>query len=332
MSNRLKPHVFVSYSRKDGEIVAKICADLNRSGIDCWIDVSAIRAGDRLKEAILGTIPQCNLFFAYMTESYLASRWCMDEVKQALHSSRVMVALFADSQETVAAIPEEIRDEIQCGVVTSDNYWNTLMELSGKAWESLQTVRRLVPSEDHILTGPAIFDSAGFRRSDLISRARRQLILAAPNLRSWLSDPGTKHELVEMVKHGDIDLTLILATYETLRPVSAEGAAHLRQSVEDLAEMRDLLRPEERKRMAVHFHIAASTLSAVFVDPESPDGILFFNPRWAIQFLPQDRLTCVIDKTVNSVSLYKAIYNGVLLMTQRDALSLDDMLARPWTG
>jgi hypothetical protein len=56
-------------------------------------------------------------------------------------------------------------------------------------------------------------------------------------------------------------------------------------------------------------------------------GILFFNPRWAIQFLPQDRLTCVIDKAINSASLYKALYNSVLLMTQRDARSLEDMLA-----
>jgi len=78
--------------------------------------------------------------------------------------------------------------------------------------------------------------------------------------------------------------------------------------------------------MKAYFHVGATTLSAVFIDPESPDGILFFSPRWAIQFLPQDRLTCVIDKTKNSSALYKAIYNSVFLMTQRDAKSVDDML------
>jgi len=45
------------------------------------------------------------------------------------------------------------------------------------------------------------------------------------------------------------------------------------------------------------------------------------------QFLPQDRLTCVIDKQVNSPGLYKAIYNGMLLMTQGDAMTVEDMLA-----
>jgi hypothetical protein len=64
----------------------------------------------------------------------------------------------------------------------------------------------------------------------------------------------------------------------------------------------------------------------VFIDPKRSDGILFFSPRWAIQFLPQDRLTCVIDKTINSASLFKAIYNGVLLMTQGDAKTIEEML------
>jgi hypothetical protein len=68
-------------------------------------------------------------------------------------------------------------------------------------------------------------------------------------------------------------------------------------------------------------------LSAVFVDPRAPNGILFFSPRWAIQFLPQDRLTCIIDKRINSADLFKAIYNGVLLMTQGDAKTIEQMLS-----
>jgi hypothetical protein len=54
---------------------------------------------------------------------------------------------------------------------------------------------------------------------------------------------------------------------------------------------------------------------------------LFFSPRWAIQWLPQDRLNCVIDKTINSEGLFKAIYNGVLLMRQGDAKSPEEMAA-----
>jgi hypothetical protein len=73
--------------------------------------------------------------------------------------------------------------------------------------------------------------------------------------------------------------------------------------------------------------MGASTLSAVIIDPETPEGVLFFSPRWAIQFLPQDRLTCIIDKKINSADLFKAIYNGVLLMTQGDAKNIEEMHA-----
>jgi hypothetical protein len=161
-----------------------------------------------------------------------------------------------------------------------------------------------------------------------MDRAREELIIAGPNLRSWLSDDDGKRGLVDLVKRRRVRVTLILATYETLRPISPEGAVHLRESVKDIRQMLEQVdEPSGRRLMSAHFHVGASTLSAVFVDPRSPDGILFFNPRWAIQFVPQDRLTCVIDKQVNSPGLFKAIYNGVLLMTQGDAMTVDDMLA-----
>ncbi|MBV9295391.1 MAG: TIR domain-containing protein, partial [Acidobacteriaceae bacterium] len=324
----IKPRIFVSYSRKDSEFVGKISADLNRSGIECWIDISSIQAGDRLKRAIFAEgIPECNLFFAYVTRHYLESHWCMQELRQALETTRVLVTPFADSRETMEAIPSDIRDEVHCGLLGYESYWPSILELSGKAWESLQIVRRLVSSADHILTGPAIFDSEGYRRTDLLKRIKNELILAAANLRSWLSDAETRASLIDMVKRRRIRVTLILATYETLRAISAEGAAHLRQSVEDIKEMLGGLDESERKLMKAHFHVGATTLSAVFIDPERPDGVLFFNPRWAIQFLPQDRLTCVIDKTINSAELFKAIHNSVFLMTQRDAKTIDEMLA-----
>jgi hypothetical protein len=324
--NVIKPKMFISYSRKDSEFVSKIADDLAQSGVDCWIDSSTLEVGDRLKQAILGSIPQCSVFFAYVTKDYLGSRWCREELDQALRAPSVIVALVADSRQTRKTIPVEIRDEVQCGVLDSESYRSTVLQLSGKAWASLQTVQRIVSSEDHILAGPAIFDTDGYRRTDLIKRAKAEIILAAPNLRSWLSDSSTRHELVRLVRTSEARVTLILATYETLRPIAPEGSAHLRQSVEDIKDMRDSLNPEERKRMTAHFHVGATTLSAVFIDPDTPQGILFFSPRWAIQFLPQDRLTCVIDKSVNSPSLYKALYNSVLLMTQRDARSLEDML------
>ena len=291
------------------------------------MDISAIQAAGRSKKSNFGAKTlEGDLFFAYVTPNYLKSARCMQELRQALNAERLVVLPFADSIETLQAIPTEITDQVACRIFEPESYWPSVLELAGKAWESLQTARRLVASEDHILTGPAIFDSEGYTRRDLLNRPKKELILAAANLRSWMSDSDSRQQLVDLVKVRRIRVTLILATYETLRPISAEGALHLRQSVEDIKPMLDLLTEEERALMRVYFHVGATTLSAVFIDPEEPDGILFFSPRWAIQFQPQDRLTCVIDKTINSAALYKAIYNSVFLMTQRDAKSIADML------
>jgi hypothetical protein len=142
---------------------------------------------------------------------------------------------------------------------------------------------------------------------------------------SWMTDEDSKRGLVALVQERHVRVTLILATYETLGPVSPEGAIHLRESVKDIRQIFDTLAGREKDLMRAYFHVGAATLSAVFIDPDSPGGILFFSPRWAIQFLPQDRLTCVIDKSINSESLFKALYNGVLLMRQGDAKSLEEM-------
>jgi hypothetical protein len=324
--NLIRPQVFISYSRQNEDYIRKVRADLFKSQLDCWLDIADIQAGERLNPAIETAISQSTLFFAYVTKPYLESRWCMAEIKYALHVSETTVAPYVDSPGTLDAIPSDLLDEVAFGRLEPATYARSLLELSVRAWASLQTSQQVVPAVDHILAGPAIFDSAGYSRSDLMARAEEEIVLAGPNLRSWMSDDDTKRGLVELVNKRRVRVTMIMATYETLRPIAPEGAVHLLESVKDVKEMLGLLDDEKRKLMSAHFHVGAATLSAVFIDPKRPAGILFFSPRWAIQFLPQDRLTCVIDKRTNSSSLFKAIYNGVLLMTQGDAKTIDDML------
>jgi hypothetical protein len=318
----------MSYARSDQDRVRNVRTDLLSSRVDCWIDVAEIQAGDRLNPVIEDAISRSDLFFAYITGSYLGSRWCMKELRHALRSPGITVAPYADSHATLDSVPPDLKDELSFGILDADHYTASVLELAGRAWASLQVGQKVVPSDDHILAGPAIFDSAGYTRRDLMDRATRELVLAGPNLRSWLSDEESKRGLIALVKERQVRVVLILATYETLSPIAPEGAVHLRESVKDIMNMFDVLDAAEKELMTAHFHVGAATLSAVFVDPATPNGILFFSPRWAIQFLPQDRLTCVIDKRINSDALFKAIYNGVLLMTQGDAKSVAEMTGR----
>ena len=322
----IKPRIFVSYSHIDADYVQQLRRDLLSGNVECWID-DTIQTGDRLSPVIEEAISASSLFFAYITKAYLESRWCMREFQYALQARKVTVVPYTDSRETLESVPPELLDEVVFGVLSPENYAHSLMQLAGRSWASLQTFQRIVPADDHILAGPAIFDSAGYSRRDLMARTKSELILAGSNLRSWLSDDESKRGLVALVRERQIRVTLIMATFETLGSISPEGAIHLRESVKDVQRMLSGLTAEEQDLMRTYFHIGAATLSAVFIDPDSPDGVLFFSPRWAIQFLPQDRLTCVIDKSINSEGLFKAVYNGVLLMRQGDAKSLEEMSA-----
>jgi len=325
------PRVFVSYSRKDSDVLKSISDSLQRAGIQCWLDTLRLQVGDEWSREIEEEIAQSDAFLAYITPNYLGSTECTKELDFALSAQRLLILPYADAKSTLDRIPEHVRSRINCGVLDDpggESFQSSLLELAGRAWVSLQVSRRMVPSRNHILASASIFDSPGFTREDILKRTTSELVLAGSNLRSWLSDPESIEGLVSLVKERKLRLRLIMATRESLRGVSEEGALHLDQSVLDVEGMLSKFDPGDRRRFSIHFHIGASTLSAVFIDPMLRTGILFFSPRWAIQFLPQDRFSCVIDKSVNGDELYKSLYNSVLLMTQRDAKSIDDMLAK----
>jgi hypothetical protein len=332
----ISPTVFLSYNRGDGALVQRIRRDLGECGADCWMDTERIRGGDDFKTEVLQReIPSRDLFVAYITPGYLTSRaWCMAELRRAITCARGL-ALLIDSEETLDATPKSIRTRYQCDVLDTndaDAYWRSITWLAGRAWASLQTVRRLVPAEDHIRAGSSILEEPGARQSDLLQLAKHELIIAGSNLRSWLSDEATRDGIVTRAKEKKVKITLILADYDAMRPLSREGEGHLVNSVEEIQEMLTRLEPDERPYLKVYFHPGASTLSAVFVDPRQDNGILFFTPRWAVQVVPGERLTCKIDKRINSSDLYKALHDSVLNMTQNDAKSIDKMLAERPAG
>src|SRR2546429_2730978 len=163
----------------------------------------------------------------------------MKEFRYALEAPGVTVIPYTDSEATLEAVPGELMDVVVFGILRPESYTHSLMQLVGRSWASLQTFQQVVPADNHILAGPAIFDSAGYSRSDLMARTKRELILAGGNLRSWMSDEESKRGLVALVQERHIRVTLILATYETLRPISPEGSIHLRESVKDIRQMTD---------------------------------------------------------------------------------------------
>jgi len=325
MAEPLTPRMFVSYARTDAAFVDRVVEDLAARRIEPWVDTSKLEVGDRLSN-IEAAIAQSTLVFAYVTDAYLESRWCRRELELALAAPRTLVAPFVDSEETLAKLPTEIRDEISFGVLDDGaGYDDGISELAHNAWTSLQTAGRLVTGSDHILASRTVFNTRGYSQSEIIARTQEDLVLAGANLRNWLTEEQTRAQLVALVKERRVRVTLVLGTYEVLAAIAPAGATHLRDSVTDIRNMLNALGPEDRELMRVRFHVGVATLSAVFVDPRSDDGIVFFSPRWAIEFVPHDRFSCMIDKRVNAGELFDALYGGVTLMIQGDARTLDQM-------
>jgi hypothetical protein len=193
--------------------------------------------------------------------------------------------------------------------------------------QTLQKARGLVPAASSILAGPNLYDQLGYRREDIFGLVQRKLILAGANLRGWLSDSAARQGLVDLVREkSDVTVTFVLGTPGILRELQGEGEAHLRASIRELSEMREELGAEQRSRMRCFFHWGAATLSAVFIDPDSPTGVLFFTPRWGYDYNPRQRLTCMIERRRNS-DLFDVIYDPLLLLTQPNVSGLDEMLA-----
>jgi TM2 domain-containing membrane protein YozV len=87
-------YIFISYSHKDTAKVYPIISKLNMEGYRVWYD-SGIDPGTEWDENIAQHIEECGYFIAFITENYLASNNCKDELNYVrdLEKERLIVYL-----------------------------------------------------------------------------------------------------------------------------------------------------------------------------------------------------------------------------------------------
>lgn len=54
--------IFLSYSRRDSELVCRLCGDLEASGLQVWMDRNDIEAGTHWRTSIVNGIESCKVF------------------------------------------------------------------------------------------------------------------------------------------------------------------------------------------------------------------------------------------------------------------------------
>src|ERR1043165_1754519 len=78
------PDIFLCHNSKDKKFVRKLSRDLNRVGVDGWLDEWELEAGDSLHACSGNALLQCKFVWVIISPCLLKSSWCLDELSQSL--------------------------------------------------------------------------------------------------------------------------------------------------------------------------------------------------------------------------------------------------------
>jgi hypothetical protein len=89
-----KPFIFVSYSRRDRDLVYTEVDRLERAGYRLWCDRWDIPTGQKWLDEINNAIRDCDCFLIFMSEEAATSRWVGHEIDQALLFRKAVIVIY----------------------------------------------------------------------------------------------------------------------------------------------------------------------------------------------------------------------------------------------
>lgn len=87
-------YIFISYSHKDKD-VRTIIGRLKGMNYRLWYDDS-IEGGSKWNDVIADNIKNCHVFWAFISNNYISSRYCRDELDYALNEDKNVQAIFIE--------------------------------------------------------------------------------------------------------------------------------------------------------------------------------------------------------------------------------------------
>lgn len=96
--------IFVSYSRKDSEIVHQIVAELEQEGFDLWIDRDGIESGDAFKHVIVKALNACKVVVFFASEASNSSPWTEKEIGIAVDNKLPIIPIRLDHSQYSDAV------------------------------------------------------------------------------------------------------------------------------------------------------------------------------------------------------------------------------------
>ncbi len=101
-------HTFISYSRRDTELVDNFVASLQKAGLDIWLDREDIKAGNSWRVQIVEAIDDCDAFVLMLSGNSSASTNVHKEVILAQDSKKTIFIVMLEPVK----VPAEIRYQL----------------------------------------------------------------------------------------------------------------------------------------------------------------------------------------------------------------------------
>ena len=95
----MKYDIFISYSRRDSELVLSIVKQLQERGFAIWIDIDGIESGDAFKSVIVRAIKNSDVFLFFSSKASNESPWTVKEVNTAVHLKKKIIPIRLDDTE-----------------------------------------------------------------------------------------------------------------------------------------------------------------------------------------------------------------------------------------
>ena len=96
--NKQKPYIFVSYSHRDSKEVHEIIKELYSAGYNVWFD-EGIDPGTEWDQFIASTIKGSSFFIAFLSQNYLESDNCKDELNFARDCNMERLLVYLENVE-----------------------------------------------------------------------------------------------------------------------------------------------------------------------------------------------------------------------------------------
>ena len=104
----IEKEVFISYSRKDSDLVKPIYEWLENAGCQCWLDVDGMFSGVSYKKVIVDAIKRSKVLLFMSSENSNKSRNVVSEVSIAMEYGKKIIPIRLDMSPYSESIEYDI--------------------------------------------------------------------------------------------------------------------------------------------------------------------------------------------------------------------------------